>query len=307
MAWKWDAPSGVYKDHALSSNIREAAVADSLFTRFARVESGYGARRGQSITITRVFPLPLAHRISETDRLPSGRPLIDTKTVTVSEWGFKIETTEFERNLTHFDLQNPMQGALRDQMRLTLDKMVADAFKQTPIKAVPTASGLTVDTDGSPSEEADVNFSIRDLREIHDYLSGDLKAPSYRQGRYIGILSTRAARGIKNDDEYKDWQAPTTSGPFMDGRMRDVEGFMLWETNHFNALENSLGANGVLGEAVFFGADPVFLGQVQEPELRAGIPQDLGRFREMGWVGTVEAGLTWDVPAHARVVHVTST
>ncbi len=303
--WEWDAPTGVYKDHALSSNIRIAAVADAQFAAFARPESGFGKGKGQSITITKIFPLPLATRVSEIERLPSGRPAIDTLQITVSEWGFKIPMTEFEKNLTYFDLTNPFQVVLRDQMRLTLDDMVADAYKTTLIKYTPITTGGVFSTTGTAGGTADTNLSIADLREIHDELR-DLKVPTFRNGKYIGILSTKAARGIKNDPEYKDWQAPTGSGPFMDARLRDVEGFILIETNHSTALSNALGTGSVLGEAVFFGADSVALASVMEPELRAGIPEDLGRFRDTGWVGEVEAGLIWTEAAYSRVIHVTS-
>lgn len=305
MAWTLDAPSGVYKDHALSSKIREAAIADAQFTRFVRPESSYGMGKGQSITITRVFPLAKATRVSELDRLPSGRPVIDTLSITVSEWGFKIPMTEFEKNLTYFDLTNQFQRVLRDQMRLTMDDMNADAFKSTPYKYTPVSTGGVFSTTGTAGATADTNLSISDLRNIHDELR-ELKCPKYRNGKYVGILSTKAARGVKNDPEYKDWQAPTTSGPFMDARLRDVEGFMLIETNHDDALSGSLGTGGVLGEAVFFGQDAVVMATVDEPELRAGLPEDLGRFRDTGWVGTLESGLVWDDADYARVIHVTS-
>lgn len=305
MSWTFDAPMGVYRDHALSARIREAAIDDAQFMRFVRPEGNYGKGRGQSITITRIFPLPKATRVSEIDRLPSGRPVIDTLSIEVSEWGFKIPVTEFERNLTHFDLTNQFQRVLRDQMRLTMDDMVADAFKTTPVKYTPHTSGGVIATGGAPTETANTNLSIGDLRAIHDELRA-MKVPKFRNGRYVGILSTKAARGIKNDPEYKDWQAPTGSGPFMDARLRDVEGFMLVETNHDDALSDSLGTASVLGEAVFFGADPVVLATVDEPELRAGLPEDLGRFRDVGWVGTLEAGLVWDIADYARVIHVTS-
>lgn len=303
--WEWDAPSGVYKDHALSSNIRRAAVADAQFAAFARPESGFGKGKGQSITITKIFPLPLATRVSEIERLPSGRPAIDTMQIVVSEWGFKIPMTEFEKNLTFFDLTNPFQAVLRDQMRLTMDDMTADAFKTTLIKYTPVTTGGVFSTNGTAGATADTNLGIPDLREIYDELR-DLKVPTYRNGKYIGILSTKAARGIKNDPEYKDWQAPTGSGPFMDARLRDVEGFILIETNHSTALSNALGTGSVLGEAVFFGADSVALASVMEPELRAGIPEDLGRFRDTGWVGEVESGLIWTEADYSRVIHVTS-
>ena len=56
MAWTLDAPTGVYKDHALSSNIREAAVADAQFMRFVQAEPGYGKGRGESVSIPRAVP-----------------------------------------------------------------------------------------------------------------------------------------------------------------------------------------------------------------------------------------------------------
>ncbi len=306
MAWVWDAPTGVYKNHALSKNIRKEAIADTLFMKFASPEAGYGKGKGENITITRVLKLPLANKVSEQDRLPSGRAAIQTKSLTVSEWGFKLEMTEFEKNLTHFDIMNTYQTMLRDQISLTMDKMVADAMKTTLYKFVPLTTGGTFDTDGTTTDTADRNLNIDDLRLIHDRLRGTLKVPLRGGGKYVGLLSTKAARGIKNDSEYKDWLAPTSSEPFRSGKLADVEGFSLFETNATDSLVENLGASSILGEAVFFGADAAFLAVINNPELRAGIPEDLGRFRQTGWVGTLEAGLTWETVALSRVIHVTS-
>lgn len=308
MAWVWDAPSGTFKNHALSSKIRREAIADVQFMKFLRPEPGYGKGKGESITITRILKLPIAGRVSETDRLPSGRPAIQTKQVTVSQWGFKIPMTQFELDLAHFNMLNPFQAALRDQMSLTMDVMGADALKTTPYKYIPTVAGGTFDTDGTPSTQSDKNLGISDLRKLWDEMKGVLKVPTFRNGKYIGILSTRAARGLKNDPEYKDWLAHTTSQPLLTGQLPAVvENFALFETNHTDALADLVGASTTTGEAVFFGADAGFTIEVQRPELRAGIPEELGTFREVGWVGTVEAGLTWEVAAQARVIHVTSS
>ena len=307
MAWAWDAPSGVYKDHALSSDIRKEAIADVLLMKFVRTEPGYGKGKGASVTITRVLKLPLATKVGETDRLPSGRPAIQTSAVTPSEWGFKLEMTEFEKNLSHFDITNVWQGLLRDQMALTMDKMIADALKTTPYQFIPVTTGGVFDIVGDPSTQADRNLNVDDLRLIHDRLRATLKVPMFRGGRYVGVLSTKAARGIKNDPEYKDWLAPSTSEPFRSGKLASVEGFDLFETNATDSLVENLGASSILGEALFFGADPGFLAVVANPELRAGLPEDLGRFRQVGWVGTLEAGLSWPNAAQARVIHVTSS
>lgn len=307
MSWTYDAPSGTYKNHALSNDIRRQAIADAQFMKFMRAEPGYGKRKGESVTITRILSLPLATRVSETARLPSGRPAIETKQVSVSQWGFKIPMTEFEKNLTYFDLMNPFQAALRDQITLTMDKMAADAYKLTPVKYVPTASGGTFSTNGVAGALSDRNLQVQDLRRLWDRLHGDLKVPTYKNGKYVMLLSTLAARGIKNDPEYKDWLAPTTSEPLITGRLKDIEGFMLIETNHFDALDNSAGSSTTTGEAITFGADAGGLVKIQDPEIRAGMPEELGTFQEVGWVGTVEAFLIWEKASLARAIHVTST
>lgn len=307
MTWVWDAPTGTYKNHALSTNIRRQAIADVQFMKFLRPESGFGKGSGDTITITRILNLPLAGKVSETERLPSGRPAIQTKSVTPNLWGFKIPVTEVEKNLTYFDIMNPFQAALRDQMSLTMDKMGADALKTTVVKYIPTATGGVFDTDGTPSTLSDQNLTVADLRKIYDYFRQTLVAPPFRNGKYVGILSTRAARGIKNDPEYKDWLAPTTSAPLMTGQLKDIEGFSLFESNHASALADLAGSSTTTGEAVFFAADPGFLAVVFNPEIRMGIPEELGTQREFGWVGQLDAGLTWDDAATSRVIHVTSS
>lgn len=306
MSWQFDAPTGTYRNFALSRDIRREAIADAQFMRFMRAENGYGKQKGESVTITRIMALPLATRVGEQDRLPSGRPAIETKQVSVSQWGFKIPVTEFEKNLSHFNIMDPFQSALRDQITLTMDKMAADALKLTPVKYVPLTTGGTFTTNGTPAGVSDRNFGVQDLRRIHDQLHGDLKAPTYKNGKYVAILSTKAARGLKNDPEYKDWIAPTSSEPLMSGRLKDIEGFAIFETNHFDALDNTAGSSSTTGDAVFFGADAGGLVRVMDPEIRAGMPEELGTFREVGWVGTVEAFLVWERPSLARVIHGTS-
>ncbi len=308
MAWTFDAPSGTYKNHSLSSKIRRQAIARTVFMRFLTQEPNFGRGKGESHTITRYLKLALATRIGETDDLPSGRPAVNTKTIDISRWGFMIPVTEYERQLTFYDIMSPLQATLREQMELTMDKMAADAMKKTPIKYVPTTSGFTLTTDATAGTTATRNVNVSDLREIHDYLSQDLLCPTYANGQYVGILSTKAARGIKNDPEYKDWIAPTSSSPLITGVLKSIEGFTLIETNNVDALAKLVGASTTTGEAVFFGADAAGLLQVQPPELRiAGNSAKLGLERLIGWVGILEAFLVWEQAAQARVVHVTST
>ncbi len=304
MTWAADAVSGVYKNHALSSKIRDAAVAQSQFMGFADTEPGYGKGRGDTVTITRVHNLPLATVVDENTELPSGRPLIDTISVTVSEWGYKVKMTEFEENLTHFDLTNKIQRALRDQLRLTMDKMVADAFKSTPYKVTSDgAAGLHSDTVAPMGDDPSHAMNAVHIGLMRDILMGDLKATPFADGSYVLIGSTNALRGVKNDSTYREWHSHAGNAqPFITGEIPKIDNVRIIETNHFDALDNNL-VSGLTGEAVMFGADAVFLANVEEPELRRGVAADLGRFFEIGWVGTTQAGLTWDTAATTRVLH----
>ncbi len=307
MAWVFDAPSGTYKNHALSRDIRREALANVQTLRFMRPEPGYGKKKGESVTITRILQLPLATRVNEQDRLPSGRPAIETKQVSVSQWGFKIPMTEFEQHLTHFNIMDPFQASLRDQIALTMDKMAADALKLTDTLYTPLSTGGEFVTDGTADSLSDRNLGVQDLRRIWDELHGNLKCPTFKNGKYVAILSTRAARGLKNDPEYKDWLAPTTSDPLKTGHLIDIEGFSIFESNHTDSYADLIGASTVTGDGVFFGADAGGLVRIQDPEIRTGIPEELGTFREIGWVGTLEAFLVWERPALSRCIALTST
>ena len=307
MSWTFDSPTGTFRNHALSTDIRREAIADTQFMKFFRAEPGYGKKKGQSVTITRILQLPLATRVGELDRLPSGRPAIETKQVGVSQWGFKIPMTEFEQHLTHFNLMDPFQQLLRDQISFTMDKMCADALKLTPVKYTPLSTGGEFVTDGSADSLSDRNLEVQDLRRIHDRLHGDLKVPKFRNGKYVAILSTRAARGLKNDPEYKDWIAPTSSEPLMSGKLKSIEGFDIIETNHRNAMADLVGSSTTTGDAIFFGADAGGLVRIMDPEIRMGTPEELGLFREVGWVASLEAFLVWERPTMARVIHLAST
>jgi N4-gp56 family major capsid protein len=308
MSWIYDALDGVYKNHHLSSDIREQVAPDAIFAQFLDPVRGFGKGKGATVNIFRVLQLPLAGKVDELDNLPTGRAAVQQVSKTVSEWGFAIDMTSLEEDLTFFDIRNKQQRMLRDQMSLTMDVMSADALKTTPILATATSTtALTMETDGVESNQAISNLTVAHLRQLHDYFRQTLKCPKFRNNKYVGLLSTRAARGLKNDPEWKDWQAPTGSGPFMDGLIRDIEGFMLYESNHDFALDDTIGLAGICGEAVFFGADAGFFATVEDPELRAGLTTDLGRKRQLGWYGTIEAGLTWDVAATARTIHLTST
>lgn len=317
-------PSGVYKNHALSSRLLYSALARTIFPRFMEPERGYGKRRGESVTITRTLQLESASRIgSDTETIPEVNPEQSTVSKTVSLWGLKIATTEFEETLTHFDLRSRNQRLLRNNIQLTLDKLGAEVLVSTPVKFIPTSGGGVWDTDGTPSTTATANMTIAQLKKIKRYMAGTLKVPPFDNGKYVGVFTTQAMAGILDSSEAATWLAPTSQTAFRRGTvgadggipggmtpMAEFKGTVdnvdLYEVNNLDVLRENLGSGSVLGEGVVFGMDSMFLAQAMAPELRVGLSTDLGTKREVGWVGIFDAGLCWPEAELARVVHVTS-
>ena len=305
--WIADSPGGVYRDHALSADIRQDAYADTVVTPFLRTEPNYGARKGQSITITRMGRLAHGDRVTDQDTLPVVRPAVTTHAVTVSEWGNKIELTEFETDLTHFELEAALKENLREQMGITSDFMCATALKQTLVKFTPKVASQTFTTNGAPvAGAADRNLNVSDIEVIRDYARQTLLMPPYRNGRYACIVSTRAARGVKRDPTYQQRMDYREQMAFVKSYVFSFEDTDFFETNNADALADLAGTSAVLGEALFCGADPGFQAVVRDPELRVSPPIDLGRKWEIGWVGTMEAGLSYVLAANTRVIHITS-
>jgi N4-gp56 family major capsid protein len=312
-SWQFDAPSGVFKNHQMSSKLRMAAIAETKFMQFVMPEPGYGKSKGESITITRVsnITVPTNARLAELGKIPEDDLVLSTIAITVTEWGRSVPYTSLSNDLSKFDISNVIQKKLRDQMALVMDSAAADAFQAGKIKAIPTGvAALTFDTDGTASSQATVNLNVYHVEQIRDYMASTLNIPAYSGDEYIGLVSTKAARGLKNDPAWEVWHKYTDPQAKYNGEIGKLEGVRFIEIKNTSALSGSLGLNGVLGEAVFFGDDAVAMAVAEDPELRAELPKDFGRQKSVAWYGILEFGQIWGDSAsagEARVIHVTSS
>ena len=309
--WVFDAPSGTYKNNDLSDRLRVAAIAETKFMQFVRPEPGYGKKMGESITITRVSNIsePTNGRLAENQRIPEDEVSLTTVAITVSEWGRSVPFTSLAQDLGKFDIENIIQRKLRDQMALVLDRAAADAFQTAKVKAIPDGvASLVFDTDGTPSTVATVNLNVFHIEQIRDFMYSTLFIPPVEGDDYIGLVSTKAKRGIVSDPAWEQWHKYTDPSNKFNSEIGRLENIRFIEINNPNALSGSLGSGGVLGEALFFGEDAVTMAVAEDPELRAAIPQDFGRSKSVAWYGILEFGLVWDTAnaGEARVVHVTS-
>lgn len=311
-SWTFDAPTGTFKNHSMSSMLRLAAIAECKFMQFVKPEPGYGKKKGESITITRVsnISVPSNGRLAENNRIPEDQLTLTTVAITVTEWGRSVPYTSLPEDLSKFDIENIIQKKLRDQMALILDNAAAAAFKTGQIKAEATgASSINFDTGGSASQQATSNLLMYHVEQIRDYMFSTLNVPPYEGDDYIALVSTKAKRGLINDPAFETWHKYTDPQAKYRSEIGRMENCRFIEINHTSALSGSIGLNGVVGEAVFFGEDAVAMAVAEDPELRAAIPQDFGRSKSVAWYGILEFGLVWTTAnaGEARVVHFTST
>ncbi len=312
--WTTDVPSGVSKSHEMSDKLRSAAIAECKFMQFVSTEPGYGKKKGESITITRVsnMSVPTNPRLVEGIKIPEDTVSLSTVAITVAEFGRSVPFTSLSQDLSKFDPKNIIQKELMKQMRLSLDGAAADAFTSSSVKvkAIPTGiSALTMDTDGTASTQATANLNVYHVEAIRDYMFTTLAVPGYAGDDYIALVSTKAKRGVMSDPAWEDWKKYTDPSAKFNSELGRIENCRFVEINNTAALSGSLGLASVLGEAVFFGDDAIAMVVAEDPELRIGAAQDFGRAQAVAWYGILEFGCIWDTAnaGEARIVHVTSS
>lgn len=311
-SWTYDAPTGVYKNHAMSADLRMASIAQTKFVQFTAPADGYGKKKGESVTITRVsnVDVPTDDTLLELERIPEDEIALSTQHIDVAERGRAIPYTSLAADLSSIDLENAIQKKLRDQLSLRLDKVAATAFKAGMIKAIPDGvASLVFDTDGTASTTAAANLQVYHVEQIRDYMFSTLNIAPYANGDFMALASTKALRGIKRDPNWEKWKTYSDPAAKFNAEVGRIESVRFVEINNTNVLSASLGTSSVLGEAVFFGDDPVVMANVMDPELRAKESEDYGRSKGVAWYGIYGFDQIWKDSANAgeaRVVHVTS-
>jgi N4-gp56 family major capsid protein len=310
--WTYDAPTGVYKNHEMSEQLRFAAIVETKGMQFVAPEPGYGKKKGESITITRIAALsvPTNARLSENQEIPEDTMSITTVAITVSEWGRSVPYTSLSQDLSVFNVENIVQRTLKDQMKVSLDNAAFAAFKTGQIKAEPTGiSALNFDTGGAATQQGVANLNVYHVEQIRDYMYSTLLVPPYEGDDYIALVSTKAKRGVMQDPAWETWHKYTDPESKYNSEIGRIENCRFIEINNTSALSGSKGLASVQGEALFFGADAVAMAVAEDPELRAKIPTDYGRSRGVAWYGILEFGVVWTTAnaGEAKIVHFTST
>jgi N4-gp56 family major capsid protein len=297
----------------MSQQLYEAALETTVFMDHVGTADGFGKGKGESVTLTRIANLsePTTAVLDENQRIPEDDFALSTGSITVVELGRAIPITSLAKDLSEFNLDNPVQKLLRNQMSLVLDTNAAAAFKDTPIKYVPTGlASATITTNGIAGATASENMNMYHVEEIRDYMFDTLAVPKIGgpNGDYMGIFRTKGLRGIKRDPSFEEWHKYTDPQKKANSEVGRTEQIRFIETNHANAMPVA-GSGSCLGTGVVFGEDAVVMAEAQTPEIRVAMPQDFGRAQAAAWYGVLAFGAPYDTSANqgeCRTLHVTS-
>lgn len=315
--WNYDAATGTYKSHALSGELLKLAALKWKFVPFTKKLDGYGKKMGETFTMPFYDALSIPANngeLSEKSRIPIDTLSMTTYSITIKEWGRGVEYSSLAEDLSKLSPKTGAQKRLTDQMNECMDNAAAAAFTGTHAKLIyqPTSlTGGTMDTDGTASTTALVNLTKHHLAAIRDYMMNNIHCPFYESEWYIGLLSTKALRGLKDDRVIQAFNLYLQKGDLLyKSEVGSCESIRLVEVNNANALDNSIGSGDCLGEGVVFGDDAVGRIEIDYPELRAdpNYQSDFGRRRAVAWYGTVAFDVMFQSAndREARIVRIGS-
>lgn len=305
----------------ISKKVVHAAQPLMKFRQFTSVEDAFGKNAGESVQIYRAGNTDEeseADAINELDRIPTISGSVTPKLITVNEWGRAIKFTGKVETLAEVDVEsNVYLKWLRNHMAKTIDRQVAAAFKTSDIIAIPTSSTvITWDVDGTASTAATSNITSKTLKDIVDAMKTGIfgantgrPIPFYDGESYVCIATTPFLRGLKDDSDYELAAKYAHPEDLYLGEVGRYYNVRFIETNHANALDGTVGTNGVLGEAIIFGEDPVREVVAIPEEIRAKLPEDFGRDKGLAWYAMLGWGRVWDFSADSEehIVRITSS
>ena len=314
--FQWVADiGGVAKNHALSQKIREQALAETRVEQFTDIEPGYGKGKGETVNIETIITpaIPSDPTLSEGQTIPRDTLTRATRAITVQELGRGLEYTNLARQLTFYDLKQKAQWALKEQLRLMMDKLAADAFKRTQLKYAATGiTTLNKALSGTFGASATVGLTVDHIQQMRDDLASVYFAAPWDGNFYMGLFATKACTSLRRDPDWKEPRMYLDPGKaHYEGEIGSIRGVRIVEITHGSAFSGTIGTGSAFGEGVIFGRDAVAEAVALDPELRLDVPEDAGRVQAIVWYGILRFepvhAVAPAVAGRANIIHFGST
>ncbi len=308
--WGISADGGYFANPKLSKKLRFATQPLLKFRPYARPIDGFGKGQGDTVDYDKISNIQSqGGQITENQKMPETKFLVRKASMSIAEWGNSIPWTGKLETLSQFDITNPVQKTLRDDMAKVIDKAVADKAKLTKIVYTPTsAAGGSFNTAGTPAASG-TNLNLFHLKEVVDYAIEAMMPPAVGgpDGDYVLISVQKAIRGIIDDPEFQEWTKYTTADKLLNGEIGKVYRTRIILTTNTGALAKK--NSSAMGEAILLGDDCIAEAVALPEELRAKVPDDYGRSKGIAWYMLGNYAHVWDYATdnEFRAIYLTTS
>ena len=243
-------------------------------------------------------------RLDEMEKMPESNATITKGSLTVYEYGLSIPFTSKVQMLGKQDVEDMVDNALADDAKKVLDSEVRDQFDDSPLIAVGTAAGtatasnVTFETDGTPSNTNNAGLDKYHVQAIVDWMK-ERNIPTFSDGDYFCIGRPTSFRVLKNQLESVSQYTDAGFRKIMNGEQGRYEGCRFLEQTN---IASQSWSNSKSDVCHFFGKDTVAEAVVVPEEIRGKIPDDYGRGNGMAWYALLGFGLVRSAAADATIV-----
>lgn len=304
------SPDGAYfSNDKLSSDLLAKAQPQYRFRQFTTRKNEFGKGEGQTLLFDKVFDVENAGgQIAEGQPIPRTGFKIRQARCTAVPYGNSIPWTEEFENFSEFDVRDPIQSRLIDDMAKTLDKAVEKEFRATKVTYTPLASdGWSWNMTGGKGTGDSRKLKLLDVKNIVDALKSGVytnssgtvagtaaPCPAFDGQNFMAVLSTGGCRELMDDN---DWDEAARFGDpqrLWDGEVGRMYRTRFVEENHI--LEQGHESN-TSAQGYIFGKETVMETRVVPEEIRRGIPGDFGRDRALAWYALLGHKIMWEFDA----------
>ena len=308
-------PSGAYfSNDKLSRDLIAKAQPMMRFRQFANTSDEFGKREGQNLLFDKVLDVDTAGgAIAEGQPIPRTGFKIRQGVCKAIPYGNSIPWTEEFESFSEFDVRDPIQSRLIDDMAKTIDRAVEAQFRATHITYVPQTGNSNTDFDwqieggNTVSSNRRAYITLTDIKNIVDALKAGVytnsanvvrataaPVPTYDSENYMSILSTGGCRNMVDDAEWREEVKFGDPNRFWSGEVGRIYRTRFVEENHI--LDQTMAATGdTLGYV--FGKEAVLETRVVPEEIRRGIPGDFGRDRALAYYALLGHKIMWEFDA----------
>lgn len=295
----------------LSDEVRVVSQPKMKFAQLCRPEGRYGPHEGRVLAFNKLGNLGgSGQQMAEFGDVPEDDWTTTQGTVTWAEHSHANRIQQWADMTSELSVTDASVISLTNDGRKYIDRLAAAPFINSEVIYTPTgtvgAKSFSLSVTGTAGATATREFSYWDHQNIMDLMKGTYNIPGFMGDDYVCVATTRFLRGLRTDTELVSIRKYDDPKLILSGEVGNLEGCRFLHENHVQ--NNSVGTNGVLGEAVYVGADPVIMLEVYPFEIQAAVPDMWGRTRALRWVwfGGFERIWKWAVDATTRIIRVGS-